>query len=302
MWKLPWTSLVPDLVTTLTNPEEERPNSALAPSVTTTTSLTASRLNVNGGRWPPRCSPKNGLLKSAPSTDTLLAIPFWPLIVISSPSGPWTIDTLGVSFAKSRKLRPLLGRLATSFSLIWVEPSARVVSITGLAAVTSTSWLTAATCRANLRLIDCPTARLSPSRTSLVKPERVTVTRYGPSGSRTLRNRPSDAEVTPFSKLVSVFLIETVAPGNTPPVSSTTVPSMTPVVACDWASTPGTRHTLKHRSTRPTRQKRCIDFLLSSHRALQRSIEPTTLTTVASAYPLREGCQDRWVSCESCAP
>ncbi|PYO35999.1 MAG: hypothetical protein DMD74_05705 [Gemmatimonadetes bacterium] len=63
---------MPDFVITLTNPLEERPNSAFAPPATTTTSCTASRLKVNAGRWPPRCSPKNGLLKSAPSTETLL--------------------------------------------------------------------------------------------------------------------------------------------------------------------------------------------------------------------------------------
>ena len=69
---MPWMSLVPDLVTTLTKPPFERPNSALAPDATTTTSCTASRLKVKAGRWPPRCSPKKGLLKSAPSTETLL--------------------------------------------------------------------------------------------------------------------------------------------------------------------------------------------------------------------------------------
>ena len=69
---MPCISLVPDLVTTFTKPPFERPNSALAPAATTTTSWTASRLKVKAGRWPPRCSPKNGLLKSAPSTETLL--------------------------------------------------------------------------------------------------------------------------------------------------------------------------------------------------------------------------------------
>ncbi len=63
---------MPDLVSTVTKPLAERPNSALAPSFTTTISCTASRLKVKAGRWPPRCSPKNGLLKSAPSTETLL--------------------------------------------------------------------------------------------------------------------------------------------------------------------------------------------------------------------------------------
>jgi hypothetical protein len=64
--------LVPDFVITFTKPPLERPNSAFAPLEITTISCTASRLNVNAGRCPPRCSPKKGLLKSAPSTETLL--------------------------------------------------------------------------------------------------------------------------------------------------------------------------------------------------------------------------------------
>ena len=47
---VPWKSLVPDLVTTLTKPPLERPNSAFAPWATTTTSCTASRLKVKAGR------------------------------------------------------------------------------------------------------------------------------------------------------------------------------------------------------------------------------------------------------------
>ena len=121
----------PDFVMTFTKPEEERPNSALAPSATTTTSFTASRLNVNAGRWPPRCSPKNGLLKSAPSTETLFWMPFCPLTVSSSPSGPWTVETPGVSFVKSRKLCPLLGRFSTALWSMRVVPSMRAVSMTG---------------------------------------------------------------------------------------------------------------------------------------------------------------------------
>jgi hypothetical protein len=56
----------------LTKPPTARPNSAEAPSVTTWNSFTASRLMMYFGRWPPRCSPKNGLLASAPSIITLL--------------------------------------------------------------------------------------------------------------------------------------------------------------------------------------------------------------------------------------
>ncbi len=169
VWALPWVWLVPDLVTTLTKPDEERPNSALAPSATTTTSLTASRLKVKAGRWPPRCSPKKGLLKSAPSTETLLWIPFWPLIDSSSPSGPCTVVTPGVSLVKSRKLRPLLGRLSTDLSSMRTAPSARVVSMTGASPVTVISPA-AATWSGIFRLIVCPTPRSIPSRITLANP------------------------------------------------------------------------------------------------------------------------------------
>src|SRR2546430_2102115 len=94
---VPAVSFSPDLVMTLTKPDMERPNSAFAPSATTTSSFTASRLKVKGGRCPPRCSPKKGLLKSAPSTETLLEMPFWPLMESSSPTGPCTMVTPGGS-------------------------------------------------------------------------------------------------------------------------------------------------------------------------------------------------------------
>ena len=164
-------------MTTFTKPEEERPYSAFAPSATTTTSCTASRLNVNAGRWPPRCSPKNGLLKSAPSTETLFWIPFWPLIESSSPSGPWTIETPGVSFVKSMKFRPLFGSDRTASVSIRVVPSGRVVSTTGFSAVTRTSSALAASLIVTATFTDWPTETFSPSRTTFAKPGRVTVTR-----------------------------------------------------------------------------------------------------------------------------
>src|SRR6266498_5944149 len=43
------------------------PNSGLSPPAVTTISCTASRLNVNGGRWPPRCSPTSTTRSSASS-------------------------------------------------------------------------------------------------------------------------------------------------------------------------------------------------------------------------------------------
>ena len=64
-WKwnrLPWSSLVPDLVMTFTTPPAVRPNSAVAPLATTWNSFTASRVMSIAARWPPTCSPKKPLL------------------------------------------------------------------------------------------------------------------------------------------------------------------------------------------------------------------------------------------------
>ena len=58
-------------------------------------------------------------------------MPRWPLTLISAPSGPWTMPTVGASFTKSMKLRPLIGSLATDCSSISDVCSERVVSITG---------------------------------------------------------------------------------------------------------------------------------------------------------------------------
>ncbi len=69
-------------------------------------------------------------------------MPFWPLIVSSSPSGPWTMLTPGVSLVRSRKFLPLLGRPLIASWLMRVEDSARVVSITGESAWTTTSSCT----------------------------------------------------------------------------------------------------------------------------------------------------------------
>ena len=71
----------------------------------------------------------------------LLLMPFWPLTLISSPSGPCTIATPGVSCMKLRKFRPLFGRLSIDALSISVDFSDLVVSTIGESAVTSTSCL-----------------------------------------------------------------------------------------------------------------------------------------------------------------
>ena len=104
-------------------------------------------------------------------------MPFWPLMVSSSPSGPWTMLTPGVSFVKSRKFRPLLGRPLMAAWLMRSAPSARVVSITGESAETTISSWTLETLRVSARLADWPTVSSMPSRTRVAKPCMLTVTR-----------------------------------------------------------------------------------------------------------------------------
>ena len=153
----PWNWLVPDLVMTLTKPPLERPNSALAPWGMTTISATAFKLKVKAGRCPPRCSPKKGLLKSAPSTEMLLCMPRCPAMVNSSPSGPCTMLTPGVNSVRLRKLRPLLGRSCTAASGRRVAVSLWVMSTAGLFA----SMRTSSICNAILKT----SSTVSPTRT-----------------------------------------------------------------------------------------------------------------------------------------
>ena len=127
---VPSSSFVPDFVITLTKPPAERPNSAVAPWLMTTISWIASWLKVNAGRWPPRCSPKNELLKSAPSTMKLLKMPRWPLMFNSSPSGPWESEAPGVSRVRSKKFRPFVGSPSiTSSASRWEVVTSSVAGV-----------------------------------------------------------------------------------------------------------------------------------------------------------------------------
>jgi hypothetical protein len=101
------------------------------------------------------------------------------------------------------------------------------------------------------------------------KPGSVTVIWYGPRGRRIARNRPDESVVSRFSKLVAVFLTATVAPGRTAFEGSTTVPSMTPVVACDWQR-PGTERT--RRRARATREARHHVFATDTSLLQKRSL------------------------------
>jgi hypothetical protein len=54
-----------------------------------------------------------------------------------------------------------------------------------------------------------------------------------PSGSNGARYTPLSFVTTVRAAPVSVLVMSTVTPGNTPPDASTIVPSIVPLIACD---------------------------------------------------------------------
>src|SRR5436190_10276379 len=136
-----------------------------------------------------------------------------------------------------------------------VAPSVRAVSISGAAAVTTISSETAACFSLKLSVRVWPTARSIPFCTDFANPSSMAVTWYGPSGSSTPRKRPAESVIAVCSKFVAVLWMVTVTPGSAAPVASTTVPSMTPVVAWDCAKSETGR---RRRSNAREKRRMCV--------------------------------------------
>ena len=108
----------------------------------------------------------------------LLKTPRWPANVISSPSGPWTTLTPGVSVSRSSNLRPRIGVVSIVALVQRARRRAvRVVSTTGVPVVTVTVSATPDTFIAAGRVTDWPTVSSTFSCTSVAKPASVKVTR-----------------------------------------------------------------------------------------------------------------------------
>ena len=182
--------------------------------------------------------------------------------------------TPGVSFVKSRKLWLAFGRFWTAAESMSVDPAVRLISTTGASPVTRTSCCTGEISSVSRRFTSWPTDRFRPSRTTVVKPGMLAVIRYGPSGSRIARNRPAVSVTSVFSKFVAVFRSTTVAPGRAASLGSTTVPEMTPVVACDWDK-PGAERT--RRRVRAAREARHHVFATGTSLLQKRSVSSVLL-------------------------
>ena len=108
-------------------------------------------------RSPPRMPPKNGWLKSAPSTLMLLLMPRWP----ANDSWPrlGSTCTVGVAEMKSWNRRPLIGRLAIASRSTVVVRTVAEVSTSGEPAATVTVSCTPPTWSCVLMVCVAPTLR-----------------------------------------------------------------------------------------------------------------------------------------------
>ena len=106
-------------------------------------------------RSPPRMPPKNGWLKSAPSTLMLLLMPRWP----ANESWPrlGSTCTVGVAEMKSWKRRPLIGRFAIASRSTVVVRTVADVSTSGEPPATVTVSCTPPTCSCVLMVCVAPT-------------------------------------------------------------------------------------------------------------------------------------------------
>ena len=161
---------------TLTTPPAVRPNSAFAPVATTWNSFTASSVTSMAARCPPTCSPKNPLLKSPPSRLMLLKTPRCPENVISSPSGPCTTETPGVSVSRSSNLRPRIGVVPMVVASSVLVAAVRDVSTVAACTVTLTVSATPDGFICGDSRSDWPTLTSTFSWTSVAKPDSLNVT------------------------------------------------------------------------------------------------------------------------------
>ena len=160
----------------------------------------------------------------------LLNTPRCPEKVISSPSGPCTMLTPGVSVSRSSNLRPRIGVEAMVRWSSVVDAAVRVVSIAGVWVVTVTVVATPETFIVGARWTASPTEARTSCITSVANPESLRVTVYRPGGNWSAANRPSRSVVRVRARFVSVLRTSTSTPGRTAPLESTTVPLMTAVV------------------------------------------------------------------------
>ena len=169
---------MPDLVTALTTPPVAW-NCRLYDDRRTWNSLIADCEKVNGGRVPPRSSPKKLDCELAPSMLKEFWMPRAPMLMPPRPPSTWLMSLRvapGVSSTKFVKSRPSSGRLAIDSSETEEVMLGLVVSTIGDSAVTTISSSTADTCRAKFTPTVEPRVTTTPRLTSLLKPGRSALT------------------------------------------------------------------------------------------------------------------------------
>ena len=160
-------------------------------------------------------------------------------MLISSPSGPCTMATLGVSVVKLKMLRPLLGSPSTASTPRRVALSDEVTSISGSAATVISCSCTACGTSAN------GTSSVSPSRrvrSDFFASRKPSARAAHVVGADPEQRRHVDAALVGGEDALGVGLrVPERHRGpdeRAPPAESVIVPRMTPVVACACAGEP----------------------------------------------------------------
>jgi hypothetical protein len=124
--------------------------------------------------------------------------------------------------------------LSDGLSMIWSAESDPLISaLVLLIGGASPRTVTVSAKAAGLRLTSMTTVSfrrsVRPSRTTVPKPDSVTVSLYGPIGRYGALKNPTSLVTTVRSAPVAVWTMLTVTPGSTPPLVSVTEPWMVPV-------------------------------------------------------------------------
>src|SRR3954463_9411658 len=143
--------------------------------------------------------------------------------------------TPGVRVSKSSNLRPRIGVVFTVCSLIVVLASVFTVSTTGVEVIVTRSS-TPDTFIVTGKFSVWPTVSSIVSATAVANPVFDTEIEYLPGGIVNATKRPPSSVVRVLERLVSRFLISTLAPATAAPLASSTVPCIVPVVLWLWAN------------------------------------------------------------------
>src|SRR5687767_10670146 len=176
-----------------------------------------------------------------PSTVMLIALWGRPLTIESRL--PPDVCTPGRNVMKSTTLRLVSGRLMIWFVLIVDDTVADCVWMISPPPWTVTVSERPPTCRMARTDAGLPALTSTSVSTIVLKPCRLIVTEYLPTGRAGTVKVPCSDVVASYVVAVALFFTTTVAPGIVPPDASTTTPAREEVALCAKAGAPASATT-----------------------------------------------------------